>query len=264
MPLTPADVRNVTFSKPPIGKRGYREDEVDTFLDVVQAELTRLIEENTDLRNQIEQRDQQRHTASIETAETRRPMEPPGRVIVPIGSPTGQPTSLEADHNAHASKVLGLAQAMADRLTSEAKAEADGILTKARAASQQLLSEATTKAESMVTQARTRATTMIDDARTRAETLDRQSREKAASREREAARKHTETLRAINQEKTVLENKIHELRTFERDYRTRLNTYLQSQLQDLDEHEATAPPNPMRTQQDLVTAGSGSRPESHN
>ena len=34
MPLTPADVHNVTFSKPPIGKRGYHEDEVDAFLDL--------------------------------------------------------------------------------------------------------------------------------------------------------------------------------------------------------------------------------------
>src|SRR2546423_289179 len=154
MPLTPADVRNVRFSKPPIGKRGYHEDEVDTFLDLVQAELARLIKDNTDLRNQIKQRDQQRRAASIETADTRRPVESPGRVMVPIGPPVGQPSSLEADHNAHAVKVLGLAEEMADRLTSEAKAEADGMLTKARAASEQLLSEATTKAEGMVTEAR--------------------------------------------------------------------------------------------------------------
>jgi len=45
MPLTPADVHNVAFSKPPIGKRGYNEDEVDAFLDLVEAELARLIEE---------------------------------------------------------------------------------------------------------------------------------------------------------------------------------------------------------------------------
>ena len=38
MPLTPADVHNVAFSKPPIGKRGYNEDEVDQFLDFVEAE----------------------------------------------------------------------------------------------------------------------------------------------------------------------------------------------------------------------------------
>src|SRR6478609_9110176 len=49
MPLTPADVHNVAFKKPSIGKRGYDEDEVDAFLDVVEAELARLIEENSEL-----------------------------------------------------------------------------------------------------------------------------------------------------------------------------------------------------------------------
>src|SRR6516165_8361537 len=57
MPLTPADVHNVAFSKPPIGKRGYNEDEVDAFLDLVENELTRLIEENSDLRQRIEELD---------------------------------------------------------------------------------------------------------------------------------------------------------------------------------------------------------------
>ena len=59
MPLTPADVHNVAFSKPPIGKRGYNEDEVDAFLDLVENELTRLIEENSDLRQRIEELDQE-------------------------------------------------------------------------------------------------------------------------------------------------------------------------------------------------------------
>jgi DivIVA domain-containing protein len=40
MPLTPADVANVAFGKPPMGKGGYHEDEVDTFLDLVRTELT--------------------------------------------------------------------------------------------------------------------------------------------------------------------------------------------------------------------------------
>jgi DivIVA domain-containing protein len=37
--LTPEQVRNVAFSKPPTGKRGYNEDEVDAFLDRVEAAL---------------------------------------------------------------------------------------------------------------------------------------------------------------------------------------------------------------------------------
>ena len=63
MPLTPADVHNVAFSKPPIGKRGYNEDEVDAFLDLVENELTRLIEENADLRQRVTEMDQELATA---------------------------------------------------------------------------------------------------------------------------------------------------------------------------------------------------------
>ena len=59
MPLTPADVHNVAFSKPPIGKRGYNEDEVDAFLELVENELTRLIEENADLRQRVTELDQE-------------------------------------------------------------------------------------------------------------------------------------------------------------------------------------------------------------
>jgi DivIVA domain-containing protein len=33
--LTADDLRNVVFRKPPIGKRGYVEDDVDAFLDLV-------------------------------------------------------------------------------------------------------------------------------------------------------------------------------------------------------------------------------------
>src|SRR3954467_2896229 len=54
MPLTPPDVHNVAFKKPPIGKRGYDEEEVDAFLDEVERELARLIEENNELRAQLE------------------------------------------------------------------------------------------------------------------------------------------------------------------------------------------------------------------
>lgn len=37
--LTPEHIRNVAFSKPPLFKRGYDEDEVDAFLDRVESTL---------------------------------------------------------------------------------------------------------------------------------------------------------------------------------------------------------------------------------
>ncbi|WP_424078575.1 DivIVA domain-containing protein [Mycobacterium sp.] len=40
--MTAFDVQNMAFDKPPIGKRGYNEDEVDAFLDVIESELCRL------------------------------------------------------------------------------------------------------------------------------------------------------------------------------------------------------------------------------
>jgi DivIVA domain-containing protein len=39
--LTPEDVHNVAFSKPPIGQRGYNEDEVDQFLDLIEEAMRR-------------------------------------------------------------------------------------------------------------------------------------------------------------------------------------------------------------------------------
>ena len=254
MPLTPADVHNVAFSKPPIGKRGYNEDEVDAFLDLVEAELARLIEENNDLRTQIEQAEQRLVGTQVELDDARTKihatvsMPPPMRIVddqrplspVPPPSPI-ELTSPGGDHHVQAAKVLGLAQEMADRLTGEAKAEADGMLGEARTKSEQLLSEARMKADSMVNEARGRAESMLGDARNRAETLERQSREKAASLERDAQRKHAETIGAISAEKVSLEKKIDELRTFEREYRTRLKTYLESQLRDLGERGSAAP-----------------------
>ena len=71
MPLTPADVHNVAFSKPPIGKRGYNEDEVDAFLDLVEAELARLIGENDDLRDQVAQLEQRLGDAEADLEEAR-------------------------------------------------------------------------------------------------------------------------------------------------------------------------------------------------
>ncbi|MGH3426542.1 MAG: cell wall synthesis protein, partial [Mycobacteriales bacterium] len=133
-------------------------------------------------------------------------------------------------------------------------------LGEARTKSEQLLSDARAKADGMVNEARGRAETMLNDARTRAETLDRQSREKAASLERDAARQHTEILGSISQEKNNLEKKIDELRTFEREYRTRLKTYLESQLRELDGRGSAAPADTVRTQ-GFAPSGFGVRAE---
>lgn len=273
MSLTPADVHNVAFSKPPIGKRGYNEDEVDAFLDLVETELARLIEENNELRQQVEQLDSELESTRNEVAQgassgapaaqqaqqepvqqepaQQEPVrqEEPARRLTSVPAPTSVEQTQEqagvgaegGEPNVQAAKVLGLAQEMADRLTVEAKTESDGMLSEARTKSEQLLSEARSKADSMVNEARTRAETMLNDARTRAETIERQSRDKAATMEREAQRKYTESMNALNAEKDALSKKIDELRTIEREYRTRLRGFLESQLRELDDRGSAAP-----------------------
>lgn len=278
MPLTPADVHNVAFSKPPIGKRGYNEDEVDAFLDLVEAELARLIEENNDLRSQVEQLEQQTPVAAEQTngvgyavpsrSEPEDASGPPTEVtpapatedLAPTTaaaapSPADDASQASSDQHVQAAKVLGLAQEMADRLTGEAKAESDGMLGEARTKSEQLLSEARAKADSMVNEARGRAESMLSDARNRAETLEREARDKATELEQDAQRKHAEEIGKVNQEKSALEKRIDELRTFEREYRTRLKTYLESQLHELDGRASAAPADGAPAQQGATSSG---------
>lgn len=250
MPLTPADVHNVAFSKPPIGKRGYNEDEVDAFLDLVENELTRLIEENADLRQRVAELDQElasarsgngaQSTQAIPLYEPEPEPTPPPQPVYEA-PPVQQQAAPSEDQAMKAAKVLSLAQDTADRLTSTAKAESDKLLADARAQADAMVSEARITAENTVTEARQRADAMLADAQTRSETQLRQAQEKADALQADAERKHSEIMGTINQQRTVLEGRLEQLRTFEREYRTRLKTYLESQLEELGQRGSAAP-----------------------
>jgi DivIVA domain-containing protein len=254
MPLTPADVHNVAFSKPPIGKRGYNEDEVDAFLDLVENELTRLIEENADLRQRVAELDQELASARAGGSTPQPTQSIP--VYEPEPEPAPQPVyeappqpvydappaaPVSEDSHIKAAKVLSLAQDTADRLTGTAKAESDKLLADARAQADAMVSEARQTAETTVAEARQRADAMLADAQTRSEAQLRQAQEKADALQADAERKHSEIMGTINQQRTVLEGRLEQLRTFEREYRTRLKTYLESQLEELGQRGSAAP-----------------------
>ncbi len=222
MPLTPADVHNVAFKKPPIGKRGYDEDEVDEFLDLVESELSRLIEENNDLKARP-QADQPQAAEG----------EPPATPVEPAtgASGTGQAAAAAAAGAAAAAnegdqvkavRMLALAQETADKHVAEAKAEADRTLGAARSEAQRLVADARSKADGL-----------SGEARTRAESIERDARNKAAALTDEAERRHQEVMGSLGTQKGELEKAVEHLRTFEREYRSRLTTYFESQLQDL-------------------------------
>ncbi len=196
MPLTPAEVHNVAFKKPSIGKRGYDEDEVDAFLDLVEAELGRLIEENAELSTKI---------AGYEAGGAPAPQSAAAPPTVPV-----QVSS--ADAGAQAARLLGLAQETADRLTAEAKAESD-----------KMLADAKSQADALVTDASARAEATERDSTIRAENLDR-----------EAKARYDEVLGKLSTDKVGLEQKIDELRTYEREYRGRLKSWITDQLAQLD------------------------------
>jgi cell division septum initiation protein DivIVA len=59
---------------------------------------------------------------------------------------------------------------------------------------------------------------------------------------REAEETSHRTLSQLEQERSLLERKIDELRVFERDYRTRLKSYLENLLGDLDSRGSALPP----------------------
>jgi len=206
MPLTPADVHNVAFKKPSIGKRGYDEDEVDAFLDVVEAELTRLIEENAELSGRLAQFESGVTPAARPAAAEAAP--------TPPAPPTETPAAAAAAGNGHvqAARLLGLAQETADRLTEEAKAE-----------SAKMLSDAKSHSEAMVS-----------DATTRAEAAERDSRIKAEALDAEAKARYDEVLGKLSGERVNLEKKITDLRSYEREYRGRLKSWISDQLAQLD------------------------------
>lgn len=255
MPLTPADVHNVAFKKPPIGKRGYDEDEVDAFLDLVEAEFARLIEENTELRARASGDQPSLVKADREEDATAdQPTSPGMRVPAQEQAPSG------GDELSQATRMLALATETADRHVGEAKAQADRLLADARTSSEQMTSEAKSKSEQQLTEARTKSEGMLAEAKTRSETMDRESRTRAQALTQDAERKQAEIMGSLEQNKSTLEKQIEDLRTFEREYRTRLKSYLESQLRDLDSRSSAEPagqPRPASAAQNSANQPSG-------
>jgi chaperonin cofactor prefoldin len=61
-----------------------------------------------------------------------------------------------------------------------------------------------------------------------------EARERSTGMVAEAQQKKAQILEELGRERSLLEKKIDELRSFERDYRARLKNYIESQLSELD------------------------------
>jgi len=251
MPLTLAELRDVSFSTPPVGEPGYHAGEVDDLLDRIGAELARLMEENTELRSQVAQLDAQLRNMPVDAGQNSASLPSAAPLMPALRPPTSDLGAPDADQDMQAAKMLALAQKVADQVREQAHIRADRMLSQARDRCAQLLSEARVTAGDMVDQARTRVETMVQDACCAAEALQRQSEDKVASLERQAARQHAEILDALHQKRSLLENAIDNLRGFEQKYRIQLAAHLQSLLHELDRLGLATPKDPS-TQQDMV------------
>lgn len=221
MPLTPADVHNVAFKKPLIGKRGYDEEEVDAFLDEVERELARLIEENNDLRAQLER----------------------GGGRVPPAGPGGDPRL--AQENAELKAQLDRIQrekSAAEQAARAMQAELEQVRTSGgppvpgdgEQQALRVLMMAQRTADDHVNDARREADKMLSEARAKSEEVTREARAKAEALERDARQRHQDAMGGLEAKRSALQKHIEELKQFEREYRTRLKAYLESQLRDLD------------------------------
>src|SRR3954447_9971325 len=136
MPLTPQDVQSKEFATTRF-KPGYDEEEVDAFLDEVEAELTRLLTENADLRNRINQMQVAAAASPVAPAAVAEPVP----AAEPVAAAPAPSVVAEAPDQA-ALRTLQMAQRTADSAVAEAKAEADKMVTDARNRAAELEREA--------------------------------------------------------------------------------------------------------------------------
>lgn len=223
MPLTPADVHNVAFKKPPIGKRGYDEDEVDAFLDEVERELARLIEDNNELRAQLGSGGRPAGGGGGGGADP--------RIAQENSELKSQLDRIQRD-KAAAEQAARAMQAELEQIRSQGSS---GPSTSGDGEQQALrvLMMAQRTADEHVTDARREADKLLSDARAKAEEVTREARAKADALERDARARHAEAMGGLDTKRTTLQKHIEELKQFEREYRTRLKAYLESQLRDL-------------------------------
>jgi len=246
MPLTPADVHNVAFKKPPIGKRGYDEEEVDAFLDEVERELARLIEENNELRAQVERGGGGRGGAPA------GPGADP-RLAAELNDMKAQLDRVQRD-KAAAEQAARAMQAELEQVRSQGGPVVGG---DGEQQALRVLMMAQRTADDHVADARREADKLLSDARSKAEEVTREARAKADALERDARQRHQEAMGGLDAKRTALQKHIEELKQFEREYRTRLKAYLESQLRDLDGRGQGLEAEMNRADGNRVQSGSG-------
>lgn len=201
--LTTDDILNKKFTATKF-REGYDIVEVDDFLDEVLNTLRAYEGENSDLKNKLAAAE--RRVAELtrqNAAQAAAAAAAPAAAPEPTPAPAPEPEPAPAPAPARLSEPES----------------ATGMLQLAQKLHDDYVRSGQEEGERIVTEARTESERIV----------------------REAQETSARTLGQLEQERGLLERKIDELRQFERDYRMRLQSYLENLLGDLNNRGAVMP-----------------------
>jgi DivIVA domain-containing protein len=226
MALTPEDVVNKRF-QPTKFREGYDQDEVDDFLDEIVVELRRLNQENDELRKKLSE----------------------SGSAVPASSAAAAPVVEKVPAPVKADKVEAPAKSEVEAKAADAakKKEAEPVATVAAvpAPAPAPAAGSTVSAESaagLLAMAQQMHDRHVADGQSQKDKIIAEAQIEASSLVNDAQEKSRKILGALEQQRSVLERKVEQLRGFERDYRSRLKAYIEGQLRDLDARGSVAAP----------------------
>ena len=222
MALTPEDVVNKRF-QPTKFREGYDQDEVDDFLDEIVVELRRLNQENDELRKKLAESGAGTPASSAAAA--------PVVEKVPAPVKAEKEDRAKAEAEAKAAEAAKAAELAKKKEAEQAAVPARGAATPAAESAAGLLAVGDVLVVHLLRHGEQQRDKIIAEAQIEASSLVNDAQEKSRK-----------ILGALEQQRSVLERKVEQLRGFERDYRSRLKAYIEGQLRDLDARGSVAAP----------------------
>ncbi|HET7784102.1 MULTISPECIES: DivIVA domain-containing protein [Micrococcaceae] len=222
MALTPEDVVNKRF-QPTKFREGYDQDEVDDFLDEIVVELRRLNQENDELRKKLAEAG-----SSVPASSAASP------VVEKVPAPVKADKD-EAREKAEAEAKAAEAAKKKDVQPSAPAAAAPAVSTAVGTPSAE-------SAAGLLAMAQQMHDRHVADGQAQKDKIIAEAQIEASSLVNDAQEKSRKILGALEQQRSVLERKVEQLRGFERDYRSRLKAYIEGQLRDLDARGSVATP----------------------
>lgn len=138
--------------------------------------------------------------------------------------------------NRQADKIRTDAQAAAEKIAGDAEThsqnirrEADKVLAEARAAAEKAAREARTQAED----ARRSANQIVSEAREQAQAIAKDAQEHAEQLRLQAQQRYEDAVGSLGAKREALQQQIESLEQFDREYRSRLTSFMQGQLRAL-------------------------------